>query len=91
MKKIALEIFYWLVIFTADFAFYLYSSLFLLNYEDRYDVSKGPFYSLGSMTSFEKTGFILQQVWIWGNLIVLAYFLFKWGSKRYGKWVKTER
>lgn len=60
-----------------DLAVYIFLGLTLMNYDDFYDESKGPYWSLDSMTSSEKMTFIGLNVWYVLNVFVLGWVIYR--------------
>lgn len=60
-----------------DLAIYLFLGLMMMGYEDFYDESKGPWYSLESMTTEQKFYYISLEIWNVLNLLIIAYFLYR--------------
>lgn len=60
-----------------DLAIYFVLALSLMNYEDFYDESKGEYWSLKSMTLWQKVNYIGFSIWQIINLITIAYVIFQ--------------
>ena len=73
IKNIAIGI--GLIIF--DLAVYIVLGLLLMNYDDFYDDSKGEYWSLGSMTFWQKINYIGLNLWHLVNLILILYVIYR--------------
>ena len=62
-----------IVVLLVDFATYIYFGLMILSYEDFYDESKGPYWSLGSMTGIQQFAYIGQHILIGLNWLLLGW------------------
>lgn len=60
-----------------DLVVYMILGLLLMNYDDFYDESKGEYWSLESMTFWQKVNYIGLNLWHCVNLICLAYLTFR--------------
>ncbi|MEM1321126.1 MAG: hypothetical protein AAGG75_12805 [Bacteroidota bacterium] len=60
-----------------DFGIYIFLGLVILNYEDFYEESEGPYFSLKSMTLGEQAAYIGFHIWIVINIAALGYLLFR--------------
>ncbi len=60
-----------------DLAVYIFLGLLLMNYDDFYDESEGPYWSLESMTTSEKITYIGLNIWHVINLIVVGIIVYK--------------
>ena len=56
-----------------------------MGYDDSYDESKGDYWSLASMTTGEKTFYLLWNAWILLNFIALILIV----RKLYKRWTNT--
>lgn len=68
-----------------DLAVYLFLGLMLMNYDDFYEESKGEYFSLASMTFWQKVNYISINLWVLLNVIVIIYLLYQiivWLKKR---------
>ncbi|MBD0725822.1 hypothetical protein B6A10_11570 [Flavobacterium sp. L1I52] len=68
-----------------DLAVYLFLGLMLMNYDDNYEESKGEYFSLASMTFWQKVNYISLHIWHLLNVIVIIYLLYQiivWLKKR---------
>ncbi len=59
-----------------DLVIYFFLALSLMNYEDFYNESKGEYWSLGSMTFWEKVSYIGFNIWLIINLFVIGYIIY---------------
>jgi len=87
MKINFLKIAVWTGIVVFDIFVYLVLSLFLMNYEDHWDGSKGELWSLQSMSASEKVFFFSHIAWNGLNIAALVYLLYNAfiRTKPYGK------
>ena len=60
-----------------DLAVYLFLGLMLMGYDDFYEESKGEYWSLASMTFWQKVNYIGLQLWHLINIILIVFLLFK--------------
>lgn len=60
-----------------DLAIYLVLALLLMNYDDFYDESKGEYWSLESMTFWQKVNYIGFNIWQIINLIAIGYIIYR--------------
>ena len=60
-----------------DLAVYMVLGLLLMNYDDFYDESKGKYWSLESMTAFQKATYIGLNIWHIVNIIIIGYLLYR--------------
>jgi uncharacterized oligopeptide transporter (OPT) family protein len=60
-----------------DMAIYFVLAFLLINYDDFYDESKGEYWSLGSMTFWQKVNYIGFITWQIINLIVIGYMIYR--------------
>lgn len=65
-----------------DLAVYIILGILFMNYEDFYDESEGPYYSLESMTISEKCIYIGLHIWGLINLFFVGFVIFKFFKKR---------
>ena len=68
----------WVVILVLDYSVFVILGLLLMGYEDFYDESKGEYWSLSSMTTFQKCVYIFWNFWWLLNAIFLIKIL--WSS-----------
>ena len=73
VKNIALGIGFILI----DFVVYVVLGLLLMNYDDFYDESKGPYWSLESMTTAQKATYIGLNVWHFINVLIFGYVIYR--------------
>lgn len=66
-----------IVLIIFDLALYFFLSLMLMDYEDFYDESKGVYYSLESMTFWQKINYISLLLWYLVNIIFVIFLLYK--------------
>lgn len=64
-----------LIIF--DLAVYIFLGLMLMNYDDFYDESKGAYWSLESMTFWQKINYISLNIWCLINIIFIGFLVYK--------------
>lgn len=67
MKKVLI----WIAIIVMDLSVFVILGLLLMKYDDFYDESKGEYWSLESMTTQQKTIYILNNLWGVLNVIVV--------------------
>lgn len=60
-----------------DLVVYMILGLLLMSYDDFYDESKGEYWSLESMTFWQKVNYIGLNIWHLVNLILMAFVIFK--------------
>ncbi len=60
-----------------DLSIYLVLALLLMDYDDFYDESKGGYWSLESMTFWQKVNYIGFNIWQIINLIVIGYIVYR--------------
>ncbi len=66
-----------IVIILFDLAVYIFFVMMLMSYDDLYDESKGEYWSLESMTSWQKASSIGINIWHVINLTVIGYVIFR--------------
>lgn len=72
----------WTIILIFDFSIFMILSVLLMDYDDFYDESKGEYWSLGSMTNYQKVIYILHNLWLLLNF--LFFILVLWtGWKKF--------
>ncbi len=64
---------YWISLIVGDALVFLTFGVLLMAYDDGYDVSKGEYWSLASMTIAEKAIYVGFNGWILLNLFGLIY------------------
>ena len=60
-----------------DLAVYIFLGLMLMSYDDFYDESKGAYFSLESMTFWQKINYISLNLWHLINLIFIGFLVYK--------------
>jgi len=60
-----------------DLAVYVFLGLMLMSYDDFYDESKGAYFSLESMTFWQKINYISLNLWHLINLIFIGFLVYK--------------
>ena len=60
-----------------DLAVYVILGLLLMNYDDFYDESKGEYWSLESMTAWQKVNYIGLNLWHLINLLLIGYVIYR--------------
>jgi hypothetical protein len=66
-----------LILILFDLAVYIILGLLLMTYDDFYDESKGEYWSLESMTFWQKVNYIGLNVWNVINLIVIGVVFYR--------------
>lgn len=66
-----------IVVIIIDLGVYIFLGLLLMNYEDFYDESEGPYWSLESMTLSEKVTYICFNGWIIINLLAIVFIVYR--------------
>ena len=69
------SVFKWTIILVFDYAVVVVLSLLLMGYDDFYDESKSEYFSLASMTTFQKGVFIFLNFWLFLNFLFLVKIL----------------
>lgn len=59
-----------------DLMIYILFGLLLMNYDDFYEESKGPYWSLESMTRSEKAIYVGFEIWNLLNVIAICYLVY---------------
>ena len=72
----------WTIFALIDLSIGLLLGLLLMDYDDFYDASKGPYWSLESMNQFQKIIYILFLTWEVLNIVGILYFVF-WIIKKW--------
>lgn len=72
-----IDVIYGIALISADVFIFLIIALFLMGYDDNYDVSKGEYWSLASMNASEKILYICYISWIVLNIVGLFYLGYK--------------
>lgn len=73
IKKILISI--GLILF--DLVVYFILFMLLMNYDDFYDETKGEYWSLESMTFWQKANYIGLNIWHVLNLLVIGYVIYR--------------
>lgn len=60
-----------------DLVVYIILGMSLMNYDDFYDGSKGEYWSLESMTFWQKANYIGLNLWHLINLLVIGYVIYR--------------
>ena len=60
-----------------DMLVYIILGVLLMHYDDFYDSSKGPYWSLESMTTSDKIVYIGINVWNVINLVAIVFVIYK--------------
>lgn len=71
-----IDIVFWTAIIGSDIFVFLILGTLLMSYEDRFDESKGEFWSLASMDAREKIIYISYKGWMVLNAIGIFYILY---------------
>jgi len=69
-----------------DVIVYVFLGIILMDYTDFYDESKGEYWSLASMNTFQKSTYITFNFWIFLNITFLGFIMYK-----LIKWYKQKR
>ena len=64
-----------LIIF--DLVIYIFLGLMMMGYDDFYDEIKGEYWSLASMTFWQKVNFISLNLWSFLNIILIGYLIYR--------------
>lgn len=64
-----------LIIF--DLGIYIFLGLMMMGYDDFYDESKGEYWSLASMTFWQKVNYISLNLWSFLNIILIGYLIYR--------------
>ena len=81
-NKRVINIIFWLALIAADVFIFILLGVLLMGYEDQYDVSKGEYWSLGSMSTSEKIIYLSFYAWIILNIVAAIFIL----TGIYKKW-----
>ena len=65
----------WIAILIFDYLVFVVLGLLLIGYDDFYDESKGEYWSMASMTPFQKGVYILLNLWWLLNFLFLIKML----------------
>jgi hypothetical protein len=60
-----------------DLAVYLFLGVMLMEYDDSYEESKGEYWSLESMTFWQKVNYISVYIWYLVNIIFIVFLIYK--------------
>lgn len=60
-----------------DLAIYIFLGLMMMGYDDFYDESKGEYWSLASMTFWQKVNYISLNLWSFLNIILIGYLIYR--------------
>lgn len=72
-----IHLFWALIIVCVDIFVFLLFGLLLMDYDDNYETSKGPEWSLASMNDSEKVIYIGYNLWSILNILALLYLGFR--------------
>ena len=72
-----IDLVYLLAIILFDIAVYIVLGVFLMGYDDTYDIAKGEYWSFSSMNNQEKAFFIAINVWNVLNIVGVTYLLYQ--------------
>ena len=61
----------------ADLLVYLVIGTLMMGYDDTYNQSKGEYWSLASMTTYEQVIYLGMQVWNVLNILAIGYIIFR--------------
>lgn len=64
-------------IIVIDLAIYIFLGILLMSYDDFYDENKGEYFSLESMTFWQKANYISLELWNVINIILIAILLYR--------------
>lgn len=67
------DIIYWLAIIGADIFVYMILGVLQMDYDDNYDSSKGEYWSLASMNTWQLFFYLLLQLWNILNIIGIIF------------------
>lgn len=60
-----------------DLAVYLCLGVMLMGYDDTYEESKGEYWSLASMTFWQKVNYISVYIWHLLNIILIGFLVYR--------------
>lgn len=60
-----------------DLVVYIFLGLMLMGYDDFYEESKGEYWSLESMTFWQKTNYIGLYLWHLVNVVFIVFLIYK--------------
>ncbi|MDP2388506.1 MAG: hypothetical protein Q8M29_19185 [Bacteroidota bacterium] len=72
-----IDILFWVAVIGSDILVYVILGALLMSYEDRFDDSKGEFWSLASMDTREKIIYISYRGWMVLNAIGIIYIVYR--------------
>lgn len=82
MRKIkASTIAFWIGLVGVDILLYFVVGFILMGYEDHYDGTKGPAWSIQSMDNMERLAFITYYAWFCLNGYFVIYLLYRISRK----------
>ncbi|GEL11195.1 hypothetical protein SAMN05192550_2180 [Flavobacterium glycines] len=64
-----------------DLVVYLFLGVMLMGYDDTYEESKGEYWSLASMTFWQKVNYISLYLWYLINIIFIVFLIYKMLNK----------
>lgn len=64
-----------------DLVVYLFLGVMLMGYDDTYEESKGEYWSLASMTFWQKVNYISLYLWYLVNIIFIIFLIYKMLNK----------
>lgn len=64
-----------------DLVVYLFLGVMLMGYDDTYEESKGEYFSLASMTFWQKVNYISVYIWYLVNIIFIVFLIHKMLNK----------
>ena len=65
----------------ADLFVYFVIGTLMMGYDDTYNESKGEYWSLASMTTYEQVIYLGMQVWNVLNILAIGYIIFRLTKK----------
>ena len=69
MKIRLIDFIFWFAVIAADLFVYMVLGILLMGYDDNYNISKGEYWSLASMSSTEKILYFAFYVWNIINIV----------------------
>lgn len=66
-----------LLVVVVDLAIYIMLGLLLMNYEDFYDESQGPYWSWESMETLDRVAYVAWHIWVTLNVVLLLYSVYR--------------
>ena len=64
-----------------DILIYIILGIMMMSYDDSYDESKGEYWSLDSMTTFDKTVYFSLMFWNIINIIIGLFIVYKFSKQ----------